>query len=132
MGLLLILSFVLVFPLSQAVALDTDLYAVTSAEVPPNVLIMFDNSISMNELVSGAIYDPSTEYPLVVSEYPSKVYYSTPGGSWNVYRDSIDLVICDSVRIALRDYGFYTGTITFSSSACGSKSVKLNTGNYLN
>jgi len=34
MGLLVILGFVLVFPLSQASALDTDLFAVTSAEVP--------------------------------------------------------------------------------------------------
>ena len=47
MGLLVILGFVLVFPLSQASALDTDLYAVTSTEVPPNVMIMFDNSISV-------------------------------------------------------------------------------------
>jgi type IV pilus assembly protein PilY1 len=136
MGLLFILSFVLVFPLSQASALDTDLYAVTSAEVPPNVLIMFDNSISMNELVSGAIYDPLTEYPPVVTDYPEKVYYRTSGGSWNAYRDSIDGVngvICASVQTALKNYGFYTGKIRFSSSDCGTtNNVNLNTGNYLN
>jgi type IV pilus assembly protein PilY1 len=132
-GLLLILSFVLVFPLSQASALDTDLYAVTSADVPPNVLIMFDNSISMNETVSGAVYDPNTTYPFVVTESPNEVYYKTGGGSWNLYRDSIDLVICDSVKTALQGYGFYTGKIRFSSSECGTtNSVKLNTGNYLN
>ena len=74
-GLLFVLSFVLVFPLSQALALDTDLYAVTGTDVPPNVLIMFDNSISMNELVSGVLYDPNTTYPLVVTDTPEKVYY---------------------------------------------------------
>jgi type IV pilus assembly protein PilY1 len=136
MSLLFILSFVLVFPFSQASALDTDLYAVTSTEVPPNVMIMFDNSISMNELVSGVLYDPNTTYPLVVTDYPDKVYYRTGGGSWNVYRDSIDGVngvICDSVKTALQSYGFYTGKISFSSSACGTtNNVNLNTGNYLN
>jgi len=71
---------------------------------------MFDNSISMNELVSGAIYDPSTTYPFVTTDTPEKVYYRTVGGRWNVYRDSIDLVTCgDSVTIALRDYGFILG-----------------------
>jgi type IV pilus assembly protein PilY1 len=141
MGLLFILSFVLVFPLSQASALDTDLYAVTSADVPPNVLIMFDNSISMNELTSGILYDPSVTYPFVVTESPNKVYYQTGGGakgggSWNLYRDSIDGVdgvICASVQTALQNYGFYTGRIKFSSSDCGTtNSVNLNTGNYLN
>jgi len=104
-GLLFILSLILVFPLSQASAMDTDLYAVTSTEVPPNVMIMFDNSISMNELVSG-FYTIQYHLPQVVTDYPDKVYYRTGGGSWNLYRDSIDLVSCDSVKIALRDYGF--------------------------
>jgi type IV pilus assembly protein PilY1 len=133
MGLLFILSLVLLFPLSQASALDTDLYAVTSADVPPNVLIMFDNSISMNETVSGVLYDPNTTYPFVVTDNPNKVYYKTGGGNWNLYRDSVDLVICDSVKTALQSYGFYTGKIRFSSSECGTtNNVNLNTGNYLN
>ncbi len=93
-GLLLVLSFVLLFPLSRAFALDTDLYAVTSADVPPNILIMFDNSISMNEITSGILYDPSITYPFVVTDYPTKVYYKTGGGNWNLYRDSIDVIIC--------------------------------------
>lgn len=137
MGLLLILSFVLVFPLSQASALDTDLYAVTSADVPPNILIMFDNSISMNETTSGILYEPSVTYPFVVTEYPEKVYYQTGGGkgggSWNLYRDSIAEVVCGSVQTALQGNGFYTGKIKLSSSDCGTtNSVNLNTGNYLN
>jgi type IV pilus assembly protein PilY1 len=133
MGLLLILGFILVFPLSQALALDTDLYAVTSADVPPNVLIMFDNSISMNELVSGVLYDPATIYPFVVTEFPDKVYYKTGGGSWNLYRDSVGEVVCDSVKTALQGNGFYTGKIRFSTSDCGTtNNVNLNTGNYLN
>jgi type IV pilus assembly protein PilY1 len=131
--LFVLLSFVLVFPFSQALALDTDLYAVTSADVPPNVLIMFDNSISMNETVSGTVYDPNTIYQFVVTDTPDKVYYKTGGGNWNLYRDSIALVTCDSVKTALQGYGFYTGKIRFSSSECGTtNNVNLNTGNYLN
>jgi len=133
MGLLFILSFVLVFPLSQALALDTDLYAVTSADVPPNILIMFDNSISMNEITSGILYDPSTTYPFVVTDYPTKVYYKTGGGNWNLYRDSVESIICSSVKTALQTNGFYSGKIKFSSSECGTtNNVNLNTGNYLN
>jgi type IV pilus assembly protein PilY1 len=136
MGLLLILSFVLVFPLSQASALDTDLYAVTSTIVPPNVMIMFDNSISMNELVAGVLYDHDTTYPFAVTDYPNRVYYRTGGGTWNLYRDSIDGVdgvICTSVQAALLSDGFYTGRIRFSTSECGTtNNVNLSTGNYLN
>ena len=136
MGLLLILSFVLVFPLSQASALDTDLYAVTSTTVPPNVMIMFDNSISMNELVAGVLYDHDTTYPFAVTDYPNRVYYRTGGGTWNLYRDSVDGVdgvICTSVQTALLSDGFYTGRIRFSTSECGTtNSVNLSTGNYLN
>ncbi len=133
MGLLLILSFVVFVSCSKALALDTDLYAVTTADVPPNVLIIFDNSVSMNEKISGVLYDPNTTYPFVVTESPNKVYYRTGGGSWNIYRDSIDLISCESVKTALQHEGFYTGKIKFSSSECGStNNVNLRTGNYLN
>ncbi len=113
-------------------AADTDLYAVTSVEVPPNVLIIFDNSSSMNELISGILYDPATIYPFVVTDYPNRVYYRTTGGRWNLYRDSIDSIVCAAVKTALQTYGFYTGQISFATSDCGGNNVNLNTGNYLN
>ncbi len=79
-GLLFVLSFVLVFPLSQASALDTDLYAVTSGDVAPNIMIMFDNSISMNENISGVLYDPGTIYPFVVTDYSRRRFITKQEG----------------------------------------------------
>jgi type IV pilus assembly protein PilY1 len=131
-GLLLICGLILTFPFSQAMAVDTDLYAVTSTEVPPNVLIMFDNSSSMNELISGILYDPAMIYPFVVTDYPNRVYYRTGGGNWNLYRNSVDDIICATVKTALQTYGFYTGQVSFATSDCGGNNVNLNTGNYLN
>jgi type IV pilus assembly protein PilY1 len=130
---LLIGFFILFIPLFNSFALDTDLYVVSSTEIPPNVLIMFDNSASMNEKVSGAQYDPSTTYPFVITEYSNRVYYRGTGGSWNVYRDSIDQITCNAVKTALTNEGFYTGRIRFSTSECGTSNlVNLRTGNYMN
>jgi type IV pilus assembly protein PilY1 len=130
---LLIILFILFISFSHAFGMDTDLYTVTNAEVQPNVMIMFDNSGSMNDLVSGVLYDPSTTYPFVVTADPNKVYYRTGGGNWNVYRNSVSLVNCLAIQTALTNYGFYTGKIIFSTSQCGTtNSVNLRTGNYLN
>ncbi len=125
--------FILLVSFSHAFGMDTDLYTTTSAEVQPNVMIIFDNSGSMNELVSGVLYDPSTTYPFVVTSDPNKVYYRTGGGNWNVYRNSVSLVNCLAIQTALTSYGFYTGKIIFSTSQCGTtNSVNLMTGNYMN
>jgi type IV pilus assembly protein PilY1 len=128
------IGFLIFFgPFSQALALDTDLYVVTSAEVQPNILIMFDNSGSMNDPITGAIYDKTVTYPYVVTEYPNRVYYRTTGGNWNTYRDDVSLIICPAVQTALTNEGFYTGKIKFSTSDCGtSNNVNLQLGNYLN
>ena len=130
---LLISALILFIPLLDAYAFDTDLYVASSAEIPPNVLIMFDNSASMNEKISGAQYDPLITYPFIISEYPNQVYYSGTGGSWNVYRNSIDQIICTTVKTALTIEGFYNGKIRFSTSECGTSTlVSLRTGNYMN
>jgi type IV pilus assembly protein PilY1 len=127
-GLLIFLN-----PLAQALALDTDLYVVTSAEVEPNILIIFDNSGSMNELISGVVYDPNITYTYVASNYPNRVYYRTTGGNWNVYRNDVSEIACDSIRTTLISEGFYTGRIRYSDSGCGNtRNVNLRTGNYLN
>jgi len=130
---LLISFFILFLPLSNAFALDTDLYVVSGTEIPPNVLIMFDNSASMNDKISGAQYDPLTTYPFAITEYPNQVYYRGTGGSWNIYRDSIEQITCSAAKTALTSEGFYTGRIRFSTSECGTANlVNLRTGNYMN
>jgi type IV pilus assembly protein PilY1 len=135
--LFVVLAFFLGLP--NASALDTDLYVVTSLEVKPNILIMFDNSGSMNDSVSGVIYSSLVTYPYVVTEYPNRVYYRTTGGNWNVYRNDINGIdgepgiLCPAVKAALMNEGFFTGKIKFSTSDCGtSNNVNLRTGNYMN
>jgi len=129
----LINLFILFIPFFQAFAMDTDLYTVSSVDVPPNVLIMFDNSASMNETVAGTLYDSSTIYPFVVTDDPNRVYYLAGGRSWNIYRNSVDLIFCDFVKTALMNDGFYNGKIKFTTSECGTiNNISLRTGNYLN
>ena len=41
--------------------LNTDLYVVSGVNIPPNVLIILDNSASMDEVSSGQIYDPTID-----------------------------------------------------------------------
>ena len=119
--------------LPAAFALDTDLYVVTSLQVQPNVLIMFDNSGSMNDSISGVIYSSLVTYPYVITEYPNRVYYRTTGGNWNVYRDDVSQILCPAVHTALTTEGFFTGKIKFSTSDCGTtNSANLRTGNYMN
>ena len=127
-GLLIFLN-----PFAQALALDTDLYVVTSAEVEPNILIMFDNSGSMNEEIPGVPYDPNVTYTYVTSNYPNRVYYRTTGGDWIVYRNDVSEIACDSIRTTLITEGFFNGRIRFTNSQCGNtRYVNLRTGNYLN
>ncbi|MBI3620612.1 MAG: hypothetical protein HY208_00285, partial [Nitrospirae bacterium] len=37
---------------------DTEIYGSSNAEIKPNVLIIFDNSGSMNDTIHTAHYDP--------------------------------------------------------------------------
>jgi type IV pilus assembly protein PilY1 len=129
-----ILRFIVLLGLlAPAYGMDTDLYVLTNADVAPNVLIMFDNSGSMNDPMTGQLYDPSITYPLVVTGQPNAVYYSGRGQDWTLYRDSIDDIVCENVKTTLITEGFYTGKIKLQTSECtGSNQVNLRTGNYRN
>ena len=62
---------------------DTDLYMATGQGVEPNILIMFDNSNSMNETVQAYFYDTSILYdPLVVSQANRDYVYRKSGSHW--------------------------------------------------
>jgi type IV pilus assembly protein PilY1 len=108
---------------------DTDLYMASGQGVEANVLIMFDNSGSMNDEIRVSFYDPSTTYdPLVVSQ-ANAVYYRVFGGGWNLFTTSITNVACPSARTALTNNGHYEG---YTSSTCSSTNRTLRTGNYRN
>lgn len=124
----------IVFSLLLAVtshANDTDLYMASGQGVEANVLIMFDNSGSMNEEIQAFFYDPSITYdPLVVSQANrDTVYYRVYGGGWNLFANSISDVACSNARTALTSYGHYEG---YTNSTCSWRNRSLRTGNYRN
>jgi type IV pilus assembly protein PilY1 len=121
-------------------AMDTDLYAVTGQEVPPNVLVILDNSSSMTNQDQGFDYNPNT--PALPPDYDGSytkdaVYNDSDGkGTWVVYKDSVNGVVCNSAQNALRIDGMYNGKLSSDSSCAAGKkagvNVTLRTGNYLN
>jgi type IV pilus assembly protein PilY1 len=112
-------------------AKDTDLYMASGEGVEPNILIIFDNSGSMNDEVATRYYDPAVTYdPLVVSiTYRDTVYYRRSGGGWSLFANNISLVACPAARTALTNYGHYEGN---TNSSCNSSNRTLQTGNYRN
>jgi type IV pilus assembly protein PilY1 len=128
--------FLLIPPLCLLLAMtsfahDTDLYMASGQGVEANLLIMFDNSGSMNDQIQAYFYDPSTTYdPLVVSQANrDKVYYRVTGGGWTLFASSIAGVACPSARTALTNNGHYEG---YTNASCSSKNRTLRTGNYRN
>jgi type IV pilus assembly protein PilY1 len=122
-----IVSIFLCF-MTLAFADDTDLYLNPSVNnIRPQVLIIFDNSGSMNTIVEGLPggYDPDEEYPPVGSShsYDGRMIYFTVGtgmdgtslpvpDSPSESRRFNDLVNgCKAARDALNTYGRFTGYI---------------------
>ena len=117
--------------LETSLAHDTDLYMASGEGVEANILIIFDNSGSMNDQVQTRFYDPAITYdPLVVpTSDRDKVYYRRSGGGWSLFTSSINNVACAAARTALTNYGHYEG---YTNSTCNRNSYTLRTGNYRN
>jgi type IV pilus assembly protein PilY1 len=141
MKLIRILSFLItfLFLLLPAVsfARDTDIYMASGEGVEPNILIIFDNSGSMNDALYYRSYDPSVTYdPLEVpTANRDTVYkYNTRTRQWVLFGASegtskISDVPCATARDRLTKLGQYTGN---TDSRCRSNSQQLQTGNYRN
>jgi type IV pilus assembly protein PilY1 len=127
---LLVFLLLVLIPTSYVYGLDTDLYTVSAVDIPPNVLIILDNSGSMNNEIAGAVYDPQFQYPFVVSSSPNGVYYKTNQG-WTFWRDQ-DSIDCVPAKNALISEGNYRGKVNLGTSSCGGSNQELATGNYLN
>jgi type IV pilus assembly protein PilY1 len=114
---------------------DTDLYMSSGEGVEPNILIIFDNSGSMDEEVPTRSYDPAFPYdtlvvpPVVPSTDRDKVYYRNYWGAWDFFANSIADVLCWKARTALTTYGHYEGN---TNSTCNKSNRVLRTGNYRN
>src|SRR5512139_2653965 len=80
---------------------DTDIYTAADGVVQPNLLIMFDNSGSMNDPATGEPYNPGTTYPYAFTDTPGAVYYNVTGQTWNFYRQSVGDIICLAARTGL-------------------------------
>jgi hypothetical protein len=111
---LLIIPFLLLLFIGTSFAHDTDLYTASGAGVEPNILIMFDNSISMNTEVQAYFYNKTTIY--TPETYPrDTVYYSTGSGGWSVFGE----VSCLNAQTVLTNNGHYEGNTNSSCTGNG-------------
>jgi type IV pilus assembly protein PilY1 len=116
--------------IGSSFANDTDLYMASGEGVEPNILIIFDNSGSMNDEVQTRYYSNGITYdPLVVPTANRDTVYRKQGNNYTLFAASIGDVSCAAARTALTNTGHYTGG---TSSSCGGTSRTLWTGNYRN
>jgi type IV pilus assembly protein PilY1 len=121
-------------------ARDTDIYMASGEGVEPNILIIFDNSGSMNNVLYTIRYDRTVTYdPLAVPIANRDVVYkyNSLTRTWvlfgtTVANSQISNVPCPTAQNALTTSGQYTGKTGYSSSKCANPSLQLRTGNYLN
>jgi type IV pilus assembly protein PilY1 len=128
--LLSIFLFLCIYQIHFSFAHDTDLYMASGEGVEPNILIIFDNSGSMNDTVQTRWYDPATTYdPLVVPTSDRGKVYRSSGNNWIFFANSIADVQCATARTALTSYGHYEGQV---GNNCTGQNRTLRTGNYRN
>ena len=115
-----LVPFLCLFFTLPAFAADTDLYIGASSTVHPNLLIIFDNSGSMDWSpgeIAYCVYDPSFNYPIPASQPTltdstiNKVYRKS-GGNWfslTKYKDCVtgctNYVLCPDAQTILTTYG---------------------------
>lgn len=136
-GLFILISFLSCLISLNSYAKDTDLYMASGEGVEPNILIIFDNSGSMNDVMIYIPYDSNITYPphVVPTANRDIVYkYDTSRRQWVLYGSNlsnsrISDVPCPSARTALTNLGQYTG---YTNATCTSTSLQLRTGNYRN
>ena len=128
------------FYMGHSLGLDTDLYTVTSSEVPPNVLVILDNSSSMTTADQPPPYNPNcvdvnncTALPPVYGGISSTdAVYKKEGNDWILWKNSISNITCAQAINPLKIYGVWNGKIKEDGSCGGNRAMSLQTGNYLN
>ena len=109
---------------------DSDIFG---ANIQPNILILLDNSGSMNDVIDSIPYDDNTTYTVLNVCGSLKtdacastvVYKAVSGGKYTVYANTVSQVSKTSARNALNNVGYWSGSISGSN-------VDLYLGNYLN
>jgi type IV pilus assembly protein PilY1 len=115
---------------SPARADDSDIFG---ANIQPNILILLDNSGSMDDVIDSIPYDKNTTYTVLAVCGSLKnqncaspvVYKAVSGGKYTVYANTVNDVSKTSAKNALNSVGFWSGSI-------GGSNVDLYLGNYLN
>ncbi len=121
---------------------DTEIYGVTTTEIKPNVLIIFDNSGSMNDQVRSAIgYDPAVTYTVAEacggggnSPCETNSVYRWRGVEqfWQGHTTLSSVQShCTTAYNRLSTQGTYTGRLS-SAGYCSTSSATFATGNYIN
>lgn len=121
---------------------DTEIYGtVTNPEIEPNVLIIFDNSGSMDQAdVPGTPYDPNETYSCPSCTYSRNAVYYRRYNSytgtywWDLFTANVSNLSCSTIREALLEQGYAEGYVRSSSPySCGGTTKRyLRLGNYLN
>jgi len=114
--------------------MDIDLYTVTGQEVPPNVLVILDNSSSMLIEDQAPEYNPNSPAlpPVYSGSYLTNAVYSKQGPDWVLFTDDVNNIVCTNAKDMLTVYGMYNGKMNNSNFNCTGKVMFLQTGNYLN
>lgn len=112
--------------------LDTDLYVLSGVNIPPNVVIILDNSASMDEVSSGQIYDSSIDYsaygPAII--YGRYEVYQKSGSKWVKWADDVNTIACSDLK---ENYLIPFGeAINYTNSGCGISKKDFQTGNFMN
>ncbi len=138
-SLLAILGFAQVSSAVDQYAGDTEIYGVSTAVIEPNVLIILDNSGSMNdEIITGNPYDPNTTYPQTDScqgqPCNTNSVYRWRGVEqvWQYFIADVNTISCSRARNMLLTTGTYQGRLQANGNCWGFRSASFATGNYIN
>src|SRR3989304_10243309 len=139
--LLTAICILIVFPVVVH-ATDVEIYGTTTSEIKPNILIIFDNSGSMNEEVRSAIgYSPAVTYTVAsacgggnnVPCETNRVYrWRGVEKIWQAHTTMANVQSrCTKAYNNLSAQGTYTGRLSTSGS-CSTSSATFASGNYIN
>lgn len=140
--LLLILFSLFMLPVSPVYATDIEIYGLTTTQIKPNILIIFDNSGSMNDEIRSAIgFDTSITYPVAnacggggnVACDSTRIYrWRGVEQVWQPHSTLTDVQAhCNTAYNRFNTQGMYTGVLS-TSGYCKTSGGTFSTGNYIN
>ena len=133
--LLLMTAWLLLAGISPVLADDISIYGGGEVQLPPNVMIILDNSGSMDTNdVPGEAYDKNVTYP--GTRTATKVYKCTSNTSCSEFAPSVSAIACSTIKNDLTTKAFASGRMKTSAPYnCGGRkdpNLTLRTGNYAN